>query len=74
MEDFAQGIIIGYVMGTFFALAIITILKDMELKLGDKLEWLFRNTGIKWVVKKINPNCNCDERQSKMNEFQFKRK
>ena len=74
MEDFAQGIIIGYVMGTFFALAIITILKDMELKLGDKLEWLFRKTGIKWVVKKINPNCNCDKRQDKLNQILIKRK
>ena len=28
MEDFAQGIVIGYIMGTFFALAIVAILKD----------------------------------------------
>lgn len=45
-----------------------------ELKLGDKLEWLFRKTGIKWLVKLINPNCNCDKRQVKLNTFNLKRK
>jgi hypothetical protein len=45
-----------------------------SLMLGDKLEWFFRVTGIKWLVKKINPNCNCDERQDMLNEFKFKRK
>jgi hypothetical protein len=44
------------------------------MKLGDKLEWLFRVTGIKWLVKKINPNCNCDYRQEKLNNFKFNRK
>ena len=39
---------------------------------GDNLEWLFRKTGIKWLVKKINPNCNCDKRQEFLNEFEFK--
>lgn len=45
-----------------------------ELRLGDKLEWLFRKTGIKAIVKWINPNCNCDKRQDKLNTFNFKRK
>jgi hypothetical protein len=44
------------------------------MKLGDKLEWLFKVTGIKWLVKKINPNCNCEFRKNKLNEFKFKRK
>jgi hypothetical protein len=43
-----------------------------ELKLGDKLEFIFRITGIKWLVKKIYPNCNCDVRQQKMNQIEFK--
>ena len=43
-----------------------------SLMLGDKLEWLFRKTGIKWIVKKINPNCNCDARQQQLNEFEIK--
>ena len=44
------------------------------MKLGDKLEWLFKVTGIKWLVKKINPNCNCESRKDMLNEFNFKRK
>lgn len=43
-----------------------------ELRLGDKLEWLFKITGIKWLVKKINPNCNCESRKQKMNKVKFK--
>ena len=43
-----------------------------ELKWGDRLEFLFRITGIKWVVKKINPNCNCDIRQQRLNDFEIK--
>ena len=43
-----------------------------ELGWGDRLEWIFRKTGIKWVVKKINPNCKCDIRQHKLNEFEIK--
>ena len=42
------------------------------MRLGDKLEWLFKVTGIQWLVKKIYPNCNCDKRRDKMNEFEFK--
>lgn len=45
-----------------------------ELKLGDKLEWLFRVTGIKRIVKWINPNCKCDDRQEMLNNITFKRK
>ena len=45
-----------------------------SLKLGDKLEWLFKYTGIKWIVKKIYPNCKCESRKNKLNEFNFKRK
>lgn len=43
-----------------------------ELKWGDRLEFLFRITGIKWIVKKINPNCNCDIRQQRLNDFEIK--
>ena len=43
-----------------------------ELGWGDRLEWIFRKTGIKWIVKKINPNCKCDIRQHKLNEFEIK--
>jgi len=44
------------------------------MKLGDKLEWLFKITGIYWLVKKINPNCNCNKRKEFLNDFEFKRK
>jgi len=42
------------------------------MKLGDKLEWLFKVTGIKWIVKKINPNCKCDSRKEKLNKLEIK--
>lgn len=45
-----------------------------EMKLGDKLEWLFIKTGIKWLVKKIYPNCKCEQRKNYLNEIQIKRK
>jgi hypothetical protein len=45
-----------------------------SLKLGDKLEWLFKVTGIKWLVKKIHPNCNCERRKDYLNEIKVKRK
>lgn len=44
------------------------------MKLGDKLEWFFKVTGIYWLVKKINPNCNCEKRKEFLNTFEFKRK
>ena len=44
------------------------------MKLGDKLEWLFKVTGIYWLVKKINPNCNCESRKQILNEIKIKRK
>ncbi len=45
-----------------------------SLKLGDKLEWLFKWTGIKWIVKKIYPNSNCERRKDYLNEIKVKRK
>lgn len=45
-----------------------------ELKLGDKLEWLFRVTRIKRIVKWIYPNCKCDDRQEMLNNIKFTRK
>jgi len=45
-----------------------------ELKIGDRLELLFKITGIKWLVKKIYPNCKCEQRKDYLNEIQIKRK
>jgi hypothetical protein len=42
------------------------------MKLGDLLEYIFLKTGIKAFVKWVYPNCKCDERQQKLNEFEFK--
>lgn len=41
-------------------------------RLGDYLERIFRVTGIKWLVKKINPKCKCEQRQKALN-FKIKR-
>lgn len=35
--------------------------------LGDSIEKLTKYTGIKPLVKKIAPNCGCDERKAKLN-------
>lgn len=45
------------------------------MKLGDYLEWIFRKTGIKWLVNKITidllgyESCGCDKRQQKLNDI-----
>ena len=52
----------------------ITNFNYYTMRLGDKLETLFRVTGIQWLVKKIYPNCNCDKRRDKLNEFKINRK
>ena len=52
----------------------ITNYNKLLMRLGDKLEWLFKVTGIQWLVKKIYPNCNCDKRRDKLNEFKINRK
>lgn len=44
------------------------------MKLGDLLELIFRKTRIKAIVKWINPNCKCDERQEILNNITLKRK
>lgn len=44
------------------------------MKLGDKLEFIFKITGINYFVKWIYPNCNCKSRKEKLNEFKFNRK
>lgn len=44
------------------------------MKLGDLLETIFRYTGIKWIVKKIHPDCNCEQRKESLNNLKFKRR
>lgn len=35
--------------------------------LGDVIEIILKYTGIKYIYKLINPNCNCDQRREKIN-------
>lgn len=36
--------------------------------LGDLIYFITKYTGIRWIWKKINPDCGCDERQEKFNK------
>jgi|TARA_R110000823_G_scaffold232204_1_gene358707 hypothetical protein len=50
------------------------------MKLGDKLAFIFKWTGIKWLVNKIMidwlgyKTCGCEGRQKALNEFKINRK
>ena len=41
------------------------------MKLGDLIELITRYSGIKWVWKKIYPNCRCTERQEDLNDIEL---
>ena len=51
----------------------------MDLKLGDKLAFVFKWTGVKWLVKKIvidilgYESCGCEDRQEALNNFKIDR-
>ena len=46
-----------------------------EIRLGDKLEWIFKLFGINYLFKKIYPNCKCEQRKDWLNgELNLKRK
>jgi len=46
-----------------------------EIRLGDKLEWIFKLFGITYLFKKIYPNCKCEQRKDWLNgELNLKRK
>jgi hypothetical protein len=47
-------------------------MENRKLGWGDKLELIFTYTGIKALVKWIYPNCGCDRRKQKVNEFELK--
>lgn len=45
------------------------------MKLGNLLEFIFKYTGIKWIVKKIvGEDCGCDKRKEKLNNLFVERK
>ena len=40
------------------------------MKLGNALEFIFKYTGIKWIVKKIwGEDCGCEERKEALNNL-----
>ena len=41
------------------------------MKLGNLIERITYYTGIKYIWKKIYPNCNCDKRQDKLNDIEL---
>ena len=41
------------------------------MKLGDLVERITYYTGIKYIWKKISPNCDCDKRQEKLNDIEL---
>lgn len=48
------------------------------MKIGDILAWIFKWTGVKWLVNLIvidlfgYESCGCKDRQAKLNEIQIK--
>lgn len=51
----------------------------MSLKIGDKLAFIFKWTGVKWLTNKIvvdwlgYESCGCNERQEFLNNFKINR-
>lgn len=43
------------------------------MRLGDLVYYITKYTGIRWIWKKINPDCGCDERREKWNEIKIDR-
>ena len=41
------------------------------MRLGDLIERITYYTGIKYIWKKIYPNCKCKERQENLNDVEL---
>ncbi len=41
------------------------------MKLGNLIERITYYTGIKWLWKKLYPDCKCKERQEKLNHIEL---
>lgn len=41
------------------------------MKLGDLIERITSYTGIKYIWKKLYPNCKCKKRQEELNEIEL---
>ncbi len=42
------------------------------MKLGDLVYYITKYTGIRYVWKKINPDCGCDKRRQDWNSIEIK--
>ena len=42
-----------------------------KMKLGDFIERITYYTGIKWLWKKLYPDCKCKERQEQLNDIEL---
>ena len=45
--------------------------KTQKMKLGNLIERITYYTGIKYIWKKIYPNCKCEERQKNLNDIEL---
>lgn len=43
------------------------------MKLGDLVYYFTKYTGIRYIWKKIYPNCGCDQRREEWNKITFNR-
>ena len=43
------------------------------MRLGDLVYYFTKYTGIRYIWKKINPNCKCDQRRKDWNKIKIKR-
>ena len=41
------------------------------MKLGDLVYYITKYTGIRYIWKKIYPDCNCDKRREKWNRIKL---
>ena len=41
------------------------------MKLGNLIERITYYTGIKWIWKKLYPDCKCKERQEQLNDIEL---
>ena len=63
--------------GIIIILLLILIVKSIKyfreqiMKLGNLIEIITRYSGIKWIWKKVSPNCKCDERQESLNDIEL---
>lgn len=41
------------------------------MRLGNLIEYITTYTGIKYIYKKINPDCGCERRKKKLNKYKL---